>query len=236
MKVSAEKFPLVSVVIPVYNGEQHIAETLRSVEAQDYRPLDIVVVDDGSIDETAGIVQSFPDVRYFRQENQGNGLARNRGLKEAKGEIIAMLDADDLWEPDKLTRQVGYLLDNPQTGYAICKMEFFVDGNGKAPAWLNQDIFKEPRNCYLPSALVVRRSALEDVGSFDEDFWYGNDSDWFFRANDKNIPMAILEEVLVKKRIHNSNETGDVEGNMRDMLRLVRSSIRRKKQQEGKTG
>src|SRR3982074_3555445 len=100
--------PLVSVIVPVYNGERFLAETLQSIINQQYRPLELIVIDDGSTDQTARIATSVSEVRYFYQRNQGVANARNAGLAAARGELIAFLDADDLWQPNKLSLQVEY--------------------------------------------------------------------------------------------------------------------------------
>ena len=94
--------PLVSVIIPVYNGQAYLRPTLKSVFAQDYRPLEVIAVDDGSIDRSAEIIRSFPEVVYLYQDNRGHAAARNAGISAANGEFLAFLDADDLWPPDKL--------------------------------------------------------------------------------------------------------------------------------------
>src|SRR4051812_13046945 len=100
--------PTISVVIPCYNGALYLRETLESALAQNYAPLEILVVDDGSEDDSAAIAESCgAPVRVIRQPNQGESVARNRGIDEARGDWVAFLDADDLWEPEKLERQVA---------------------------------------------------------------------------------------------------------------------------------
>src|SRR5262249_59293001 len=98
--------PTISVVIPCYNGARFLRETLASVLAQTLPPLEVLVIDDGSTDDSGAVAESFgPPVRVIRQPNQGESVARNRGIEEAKGEWVGFLDADDLWNPDKLERQ-----------------------------------------------------------------------------------------------------------------------------------
>src|SRR5213078_156464 len=109
--------PLVSVIIPVYNGARYLRAALESVFAQTYRPIEVIVVDDGSGDDSGVIAQSFPDVHFIHQENQGVAAARNHGFDAARGEFIAFLDQDDLWTPEKLKVQVNYLLNHPDVGY-----------------------------------------------------------------------------------------------------------------------
>src|SRR6187549_3720033 len=112
-----EERPLVSIIVPVYNGERYLRAALESIFAQTYRPLEVIVVDDGSVDDSGVIAQSFPEVRYIRQENQGVAAARNHGIETARGEFYAFLDQDDLWTPEKLTVQISYLLNDPDLGY-----------------------------------------------------------------------------------------------------------------------
>ncbi len=156
--------PVVSVIIPVYNGAAYLAEALDSVLAQDYQPLEVIVVDDGSTDRTAEIARSYPAVRYLAQTNQGHGAARNTGIAAAQGELIAFLDADDLWAPHKLSLQVGHLIAHPDLGYTISHLRILIEPGVAKPAWLNDRLSLEYAAAYLPSALLVRRRVLEEVG------------------------------------------------------------------------
>jgi glycosyltransferase involved in cell wall biosynthesis len=108
---------LVSVIVPAHNAEKFLAEALASILAQDYRPIEVIVVDDGSTDGTATIAQAYTDVRYVFQKKQGAAAARNAGLAICSGALIAFLDADDLWVPNKLSRQSAYLDEHPE---AVC--------------------------------------------------------------------------------------------------------------------
>src|SRR5688572_13312922 len=100
--------PLISCVVPVFNGERYLSETLESIFAQSYRPLEVIVADDGSTDRTPDTVAGYGDrIRYLKQENAGASAARNLGLEAARGEFIAFLDADDLWHAEKLQRQMA---------------------------------------------------------------------------------------------------------------------------------
>jgi len=134
---------LVSVIVPTYNRAHLIGETLESVRAQAYRPIEIIVVDDGSTDNTAEVVRSFAetarddlDVRYVRQENMGVVFARNRGLKESRGEFIQFLDSDDLLHPGKLSAQVKAMRDEPEVEYVFSGWERVDVGRGRTEvAW-----------------------------------------------------------------------------------------------------
>lgn len=221
--------PLVSVIIPVYNGERYLPSTIQSVLLQDYRPLEIIVVDDGSTDRTAQIAQGFSDVIYLYQSNQGPGSARNLGIQKSKGEMIAFLDGDDLWMPNKLTLQVKYLLDNPEIGFVIAHMRPVIEEDVEWPPSLNRSYYEQQPPCYLPSALLVRRAVLFVVGLFDPSYRHANDSDWFFRAKEAGIKMGIIPEVLVEKRIHSANLSHEKSVTYETMM-AVRASLQRRKE------
>ena len=120
--------PLVSVVLPAYNVREHVAEAIRSVHAQAFASLEIIIVDDGSTDGTADLVErEFPEVRLFRKANGGAATARNLGMRESRATYVAFLDADDVWLPGKLAAQISYMESNPQVRLAQSqKREGFV--------------------------------------------------------------------------------------------------------------
>ncbi|MFM6154726.1 MAG: glycosyltransferase family 2 protein, partial [Sphaerospermopsis kisseleviana] len=134
-----ENKPLVSVIIPVYNGDRHLAQAIESVLNQTYQPFEVIVVDDGSTDNSANVACSYKEVHYLYQPNQGVAVARNTGISQARGEFIAFLDQDDLWTPDKLTVQVDYLLKHENIGYTLSKMRVFLEPGTDKPSWLKQE-------------------------------------------------------------------------------------------------
>ncbi len=220
--------PLVSVIIPVYNGERYLAEAIDSVFAQDYHPFEIIVVDDGSVDDTADIAKLYKDdVRYIYQSNQGHAAAKNTGISVAEGEFIAFLDADDLWAPHKLRAQIGFLIENPEIGYVISRMRVFLEPGARWPYQLDEEYFASDPAGYLPSTLVVKKHVLGEIGTFDTGYRHANDSDWFFRAKDAGVPMAVLQDVLVYRRLHSSNMSYEAKANLSELLRVVRSSVKR---------
>ena len=155
--------PLVSVVVPVHNGERFLEPALDSVLGQDYTPLEVLVVDDGSIDGSANLVRRYDRVRYVWQANQGVAVARNRGILASRGEILAFLDQDDLWRPRKLSRQVGCLQGDPGLGYVLAWQHLFTEPDCKVPA-VCRDLVETDHVGYFPGTLVARRWAFDSRG------------------------------------------------------------------------
>jgi glycosyltransferase involved in cell wall biosynthesis len=127
---------LVSVIIPVYNGATYLAEALDSVFAQDYRPIEVIVVDDGSTDDTAVIAKRYSQIRYLHEVNQGPAVARNTGLIHCTGDLIGFLDADDRWVLGKLSLQAKYLEAHPEVDCVIGRMKNFVQESIPRPSWV----------------------------------------------------------------------------------------------------
>jgi len=221
--------PLISVIIPVHNGAQYLRAALESVFAQTYREFEVIVVDDGSADESGVIAQSFPDVRYLHQTNQGVAAARNHAIQAARGEYFAFLDQDDLWTSDKLKLQVDYLLSHPEAGYTLTHQKFFLDEGGTLPAWFRKELFDSVHPGWVLGTLLVRRTVFEQVGNFTTGYSAANDSDWFFRAKAAGIPMAVMPELLLLKRIHDTNDSARAKEILSELLKVVKSSLNRQR-------
>ncbi len=220
---------LISVIIPVYNGEKFLAETLESIFAQNYTPLKIFVIDDGSTDGTAGLVSTYGDrVHYIYQENQGPAAARNRGLELGDGELIGFLDADDIWLPGKLQKQIDYLHFHPSVGVVATRMEVFLSEGASWIFGLNRAYWESRPPGLLPSTLLCRRNVFDSVGCFAEKMRLAEDTDWLFRVKEKGIPIGVVDEVLVRKRIHQTNLTRASLPS--DTMDTLRNSLRRRRQ------
>jgi glycosyltransferase involved in cell wall biosynthesis len=225
--VSSVGRPLVSAILPAYNRERYLGAALTSILQQDYRPLEVIVVDDGSTDGTARVARSYPEVRYLYQPNQGAAAARNAGIAVSRGAFLAFLDSDDVWTPQKLSLQVGFLLENPQLGYCLGRMQILLEpGSPVTPQAKPEEITRTEIGA-LPSALVVRREIFDRVGGFDPRYRVGEDIDWFFRAKDTGIPFAILPEVLLHRRVHEASLTGQVESGSSPVARITKASLDR---------
>jgi glycosyltransferase involved in cell wall biosynthesis len=221
--------PLVSVIIPVYNGGRFLRAALESVFAQTYRGFELIVVDDGSADDSGVIAQSFPDVRYIHQTNQGVAAARNNGIEVARGEYFAFLDQDDLWAPEKLKLQVDYLLSHPEVGYTLTQQQYFLDAGGTLPPWFRKELFDSVHTGWVLGTLVVRRTIFEQIGNFATGYSAANDSDWFFRAKAAGIPMAVVPELLLRKRIHDANDSARAKEILSELLKVVKTSLDRQR-------
>lgn len=195
---------LVSVIIPVFNGARYIGEALDSVLAQTYDAMEVLVIDDGSTDETQTVVQRFgARVGYYAQPNRGSGAARNRGVELAHGEFLAFLDADDLWLPDKLERQLAVLVSQPACEAVTGLVEQFVSPElGEVPA----SEFSKPLPGAIPSALVLRRTALTRVGPFATQWKVGEFADWYARAVEVGLRLEVLPVVVARRRLHADNQ------------------------------
>jgi glycosyltransferase involved in cell wall biosynthesis len=218
----------VSVIIPVRDMDRYLAEALRSVLAQDYRPIEVIVVDDGSSDDSAEVAASFPDVICLRQAHQGVPTARNRGIARAGGAFIAFQDADDIWKPRKLTVQVEWMLLHPETGYVAACYQNFLEPGVARPAWVREEQLTSPQKGGI-SNLVVRRSVFETIGVFATDQEFGADLDWVMRVRDANIGAEILSDVLVSRRIHADNHSHRWNGAKGPLLKALKASIDRRR-------
>jgi glycosyltransferase involved in cell wall biosynthesis len=202
----------VSVVIPTYNYGRFITGAIRSVLAQTRPPDEIIVVDDGSTDDTAEMVSEFRDsVKYVHQDNAGVCAARNRGVRESIGELIAFLDADDTWEPTKLEKQIGEFLGDPAIALVHCGMREFDDATGKTiRTHLKSGERGIAENLLLwegtsvnvsGSVIIVNREIFEEVGGFDTRIKCGEDWDFCYRVARK-FQVGFVPEALVNYRNH----------------------------------
>jgi len=203
------KVPLVSCVVPVFNGEAYLREAIDSVLAQTWGTVEVVVVDDGSTDGTAAVARSYGHpVRYLHQENAGPAAARNRGIQAARGALVAFLDADDLWAPERLARQAAALEADPRVSYTLCLIQNFwiqeleAEANARRPRREGA-----PAPGYLTGGMLVRREAFERVGGFDPELGHGDSADWFLRARRAGLEEVMVPEVLVFRRIHGGNRS-----------------------------
>jgi len=223
--------PLISVIIPVYNGEDFIQDAIQSVLDQKYPNLEILVIDDGSTDQTRDKIESCSDqVTYIRQSNQGPGAARNTGLKFAKGKIIGFLDADDLWPASRLK-----------------KLKDRLDQDSSLEVVLGHTLSEElpgvsgtPGNLLRPHILPIfgcglfKKSIFDKVGFIDPELHYSEDQDWFLRAKEAKVSMVILKDIVLIRRLHNNNMTSGINWQDTGILEVLRKSLERRKYNESR--
>jgi glycosyltransferase involved in cell wall biosynthesis len=221
------KKPFVSVILPVYNGERFVADAVDSILCQDYHPLEIIAVDDGSTDDTAQILQSYKELRYVYQPNQGDASARNKGIADSRGEFIAFLDADDIWACNKLKVQIDCLLSNSAIVYTLGRQHNFLEPGTDRPFWVREEHLLKDHIGYLPT-LVTHRTIFDRVGVFNTDYITGSDVDWFARVKDAGISMAVVPEIVLFRRIHDSNLSYRTRVGDPMLFSALRASVRRK--------
>ena len=221
--------PFLSVVIPCYNAARLLSEAVASVRAQQYEPLEILIVDDGSTDATAQMAPGLgPEVRYFRQQNRGPSAARNLGLRQARGELIAPIDADDLWPEGKLELQVSRLLAEPELDLVSGRVRYVELPGGRIPDLQFEGADRILAGIHIGAA-VYRRRAFERVGLYDESMRYSEDHDWFLRAREAGLKMLVLADVTLLYRMHGSNMTRHVPNRDQIQTLLMHKSLQRRR-------
>lgn len=220
--------PTVSVVIPVYNHARYLAEAIASALEQTRPAAEVIVVDDGSTDETPQVLARHRDrVRVVEQANRGVAAARNAGAALARGELLAFLDADDAWLPGKLEAQAARFAAEPALGLVHCAVEE-IDAQGRRLRTLTEGmdgrvaeemlLFRRAVILGGGSGAVVPRARFEEVGGFDEGL--GTSADWDLHHRiARRAPVGFVPQVLLRYRVHGANMHADVARTAREMLR-----------------
>ena len=222
--------PRVSVLIPTYNYGRFLSAALESVFAQTYSDYEVIVLDDGSTDDTAQIVAAYPQVRYIYQENAGIAAARNRLLDEARGEFAAFLDADDLWLPEKLELQVAYLDEHPECSAVFTEVQNFSEQPRENMTIRAIQLIDTALVDALPTA-CIRMEAIGKIGRFTTKYAYGEDTDWLFRLRaTEGIHSCCLPNCLYLRRVHGENISLTHPGKTRtECLSIIADAIRNAK-------
>lgn len=220
----------VSIVIPAWNAARFLADAIDSLLGQDPRPAEILVIDDGSTDDTDAVMTRYAGdpVRCFRQDNRGPAAARNRGVKLARHAIVGFLDADDLWTPGSLREQLAVLCENPAVT-AVKGMtqvlELVQTASGET-GWVEAG---SPFLFANFGGTLYRREVFERVGPIDEALKFSEDIDWLLRARELGVSIRVLQVVTQYHRRHGANMTADRSPQEMNMLKVMKMAIDRKR-------
>lgn len=219
--------PPVSVIIPNYNYACYLREAIDSALNQTYRNIEIIVVDDGSQDNSAEVLESYSDkIKFIQQQNQGVSAARNVGFQASSGDYIAFLDADDVWLPQKIEKQIKRFLDDVELGLVHVgledidadgnKLKIHVDG---LEGWVSQELllFKRPVILGGGSGMLIPRKIFEETGGFDLQLSTSADWDIFYQISSR-YQVGFVPEILMKYRVHDSNMHSNIPRMEREMM------------------
>ncbi len=215
--------PAVSVVIPTYNRAALLADAVTSILRGTHTPLEILVVDDGSTDETRAMARVFGDtVRYFFQANRGPASARNVGIQNAHGAMLAFLDADDIWVPDALNLRVARMLEASAPPVQV------VSGLTQRVTLAGHEPIGSPWAARLFGSALIQRAVFDQIGLLDESLQYGEDIDWFLRMQENNVPFVFLDQVTLLYRIHTNSLMSDTQRAKLYTLQVIKKSLARR--------
>lgn len=226
--------PLVSAIIPNYNYERYVGKAVESALAQTYQNIEIIVVDDGSDDKSRELLTQYSDrIKVIEQKNSGVCAARNRGAAESNGDYLAFLDADDIWMPEKIKRQVDRFTCDPQIGIVHVGVEDIdADGNNIAFHLKGMEgnvsehflFFEEAVVLGGGSGVMIKRSVFEESGGFDETLSTSADWELYFRISSK-YSIAFVAEPLLQYRLHGSNMHSNVQRMEQEMIRAYEKAF-----------
>jgi glycosyltransferase involved in cell wall biosynthesis len=206
--------------MPVFNTASFVADAIESVLSQEAGLIELIVVDDGSTDGSAEVVAKFEDVRVFRHEdNRGIGAARNTGVREATGELLAFLDADDVWPQGSLEARLAVLDAEPACDAVAGMVVQFGAGRPNSG----------PESGFLAGNLLVRREGFDRVGEFDETLKVGEFIDWYARAIDSGLRFRQIDTLALRRRIHTSNTMLGIGKEPLDYTRVLRQALARRR-------
>ena len=214
------------MVIPVRDGERHLAAAIESVLAQSHAPYEVVVVDDGSTDGSVGVGRAFEaPVIVVSQPAEGVSAAVNRGAAAATGDLLAFLDADDLWPDGKLERQAAALRERPDLGAVFGHAEHFADDGSPVRDGIQP--------AYTRGTMLIRRAAFEAAGPFSVDWRLGEFVEWYARAVDRGLQSLMLAEVCLLRRVHDSNTGVRLRDDRVEYTRMLKSVLDRRRAEQG---
>ncbi len=226
--------PLVSVIMAVYNGQKFIKKAIDSVLSQTFTQIELIIIDDGSIDNTATIIKSYEDKRisYYYQENSGPGAARNLWIKKSKGSLIAFIDHDDVWYKDKLFKQINYHRYHPEYSVLFTNQNLIFEDHNKNYDWVREINQQKRYSTGVPSSQLLESSVFDKIGHFNESLKLGEDFDLLNRIGESSLQIHTLNEILYDKLIHDNNISSNIKENRKYIFSILATSIKRRKEKE----
>ncbi len=223
--------PLISVIVPVYNCDRYLGEAIESILAQTYRPLEVLVIDDGSTDNSAEIAKKFiPHIQYCYKSHSGIAATLNHGIKLSQGDFLAFIDADDLWVNDtKLVSQMNALQKDPNLDLVFGYVQQFISPELAGEVTKNIKIDQESRPAYFKGTLLLKKETFFQVGYFNSDWHLGEFIDWYIRAKELGLEDIVIPEIYLKRRIHTTNIGIKQKQHRNDYVHIIKQSLERKR-------
>jgi glycosyltransferase involved in cell wall biosynthesis len=219
----------ISVILPVYNGAKYLRDCIESIINQSILPKEILIIDDGSTDNSAAIALQYPQLRYQKILNKGVANARNKGLEMASFEWIAFIDQDDLWTRDSLKSRMHALEDVTHSKIVIGRQKWFLHGMDTPPSWVKKELMQDSLDGYLLGCSLIHKDLFELYGTFDDSFRFASDFDWLFRLKDAAEDFLQVEDIVLEKRIHELNESRHAKASLAELTKAIYKSVLRKR-------
>jgi len=221
---------LVSVILAVYNGEKYIEAAIESILEQTYTPIEILVINDGSKDDTEKTIQKYlPKIRYFSRPHQGQPAAQNFGISISTGSFLSFLDADDLHMPEKTFLQLQFLENKPEVDAVFGHVEQFFSPE-LSSIQKKQWIFPSGISPgYFASAALFRKKCFKTVGLFNEQQHIGVFIDWYMRSTEKGIISDVIPEKVLQRRIHENNMGISCKNSHLEYIKVVQNALKRRR-------
>ncbi|MFT4847773.1 MAG: glycosyltransferase involved in cell wall biosynthesis [Sediminicola sp.] len=219
----------ISVILPIYNGEKYLRDCIESIINQSTLPKEILIIDDGSIDNSAAIALQYPQLRYQKILNKGVANARNIGLEMASFDWIAFIDQDDLWTPNSLKSRMLALENSKQAKIVIGRQKWFLDGMDSPPSWVKKEQMQDSLDGYLLGCSLIHKDLFKLYGTFNASFRFASDFDWLFRLKDADEYFHQVEDIVLEKRIHEMNESRHAKASLAELTKAIYQSVLRKR-------
>ena len=231
MSSLADDRTLISIVIPVFNCERYLSDAIESVVRQSYKPIEIIIVDDGSTDRSAAIAKSFgPLIKYVSQPHRGIAATRNRGISISRGSFFAFLDCDDIWTGNKLMLQMALFQANSDADIVFGHVQQFIspelDENQKKNLYCPTE---EKMPGYVAGTMLIRRQSFVRAGPFETNLRIGEFVDWYIRAREMGIKSIMLPDVVLRRRLHADNTGSRDRDSRTDYVRILKASLDRRR-------